>query len=347
MAPAAALAHELEARGVTVILFTDNRGLRYKNMFSSTTEIHVLRAGTLGAGLMGKIKGMTNLGLGILQAQKLLVKLRPSAVVGFGGYPCVPGVFAAQSLKIPTILHEQNAIIGKANIWLARKARHIALSIDNQTGLDDAQKKRVTVTGNPVRGEITALAAEDYPAIEQDGELRILVVGGSLGASVFSDVVPDTLAGLSDAYKKRLNVTQQCREEDLKDVKKAYKKAGIAAETASFFENMPEILAGVHLVIGRSGASTVAELSAAGRPAIFVPYPHHKDQQQKMNADAMADHGGAWVMNEQGFTRDALQAKIEGFLQHPEILVKAAEKARECGSPDAAKNLADLAADLV
>lgn len=346
MSPASALAGDLVSRRFSVELATDARGLKYAGMFKDIPT-HVVASGTAGAGLSGKVRGAINLFLGMLQAFTLLRKLRPDIVVGFGGYPSVPSVIVAQYLKIPTILHEQNAIIGKANAFLAPKAERIALSIANYNGLDENEKLRAVVTGNPVREEICALYTKPYHTPVMDGELRILVMGGSLGASVFSDVVPKTLAMLSPEYRSRLKVIQQCREADLDSAHEAYASAGIDATLSPFIHEVAQELSQCHLFIGRSGASTVAEVTVAGRPSIFVPYPHHKDQQQKMNADAVADHGGAWVMSEDGFTQEALLARIETFLQNPAILFKAAEKAREFGKPDAARRLGNQVTAIV
>lgn len=343
--PAAALARDLLSRGYRVEWVTDARGLRYKAMFGDI-PMHVTRSGGLGAGLWGKVSGAAQLMLGAAQAFGLLRRLRPSVVVGFGGYPSAPAVYAAQKLGISTILHEQNAIIGKANAFLAPKATRIALSLPLARDLDEVDQPRAVLTGNPVRPEIAALYSQPYPKLDANSALTILVLGGSLGARVFSRVVPDALVQLSPDYKKRLNVIQQCREEDLEHTRKAYAESGIQAEVAPFFDDVASLLARAHLVIGRSGASFVAEVATAGRPAIFVPYPHHKDQQQKRNADAIADTGGAWVMTESGFTSDALLARLETFLQNPETLFRAAEKARGCGKPDAARKLGNLVTAL-
>ena len=286
------------------------------------------------------------LGAGLLQAGALIKKLKPEVVIGFGGYPSVPGVYAAQRQKIKTVIHEQNAIIGKANAFLAAKADRIALSLPLVSGLDEVDKIRSVITGNPVRPDIAALFTQPYPTLSQDGSLRILVMGGSLGARVFSRVVPDALIKLPAAYRSRLHIVQQCREEDLEAARKIYSENGIKADLSVFIDDVAHELEHAHLVIARSGASTVAEVATAGRPAIFVPYPHHKDQQQKMNAEAVADSGGAWVMTEAGFTAEALLARLETLLQNPQILFKAAEKARECGKPDAARKLGNLVTAL-
>lgn len=346
MTPAAALARDLLSRGYTVELVTDTRGQKYKNMFADDTAIHVIKAGTLGKGIWGKVKGLTALGMGMMQARKLVDRLRPAVVIGFGGYPSFPAVKAAQKANIPTIIHQSDAVLGKANAMLAPKADRIALSFQNVEGLEEADRVRSIVTGNPVREDIAALFNKPYPVMEQDGVFKIFVTGGSMGASVFSDIVPKTLAQLPAEYRARLHVVQQCREEDLEAVRDAYKTAGIKADLQSFFDDIPARLEEAHLYIGRSGASTVAEVTAAGRPAIFVPYPHHIDQQQKINADAVADRGGAWVMTQEGFTEEALLARIETFMQNPESLFRAAEAARECGKPDAARRLGNLVTAL-
>lgn len=345
MSPAASLALDLISRGFDVALMTDKRGMKYEAMFGSIPK-YVVKSGTLQKGLVGKIKGVSSLGIGYFQARNTLRKYKPSVVVGFGGYPSVPGVYAAQKDNIPTIIHEQNAVIGKANALLAQKADRIALSIQNEEGLHKDDMMRAIIVGNPVRPDIAALYNKPYPSIEQDGVMRILVVGGSLGARVFSEVVPKALDNLAPHHKTQLEITQQCREEDMESAKKTYEKANIKVNLMPFVEDMAQALEHSHLVIARSGASTVAEVSAAGRPAIFVPYPHHKDMQQMRNAEAVADAGGAWVMSEEGFKPEALLARIETFLQNPETLFRAAEKARLCGRPDAARKLGNLVTAL-
>lgn len=341
MFPAAALAQDLRSRGYRVELATDPRGKKHANIFDDI-KIHVIQAGTLGAGIFGKLKGAAALGVGMAQAYKLVKKINPDVVIGFGGYPSVPAVFAAQRQKIATIIHEQNAVLGRANVFLAPKADRIALSMAHVQGIEEADAVRAVVTGNPVREEIAALYSKPYPALQMDGPLHIAVLGGSLGARVFSEVLPVAFDKLSAAYKARLQITQQCREEDLENVRAAYDKAGIKARLDTFFDDVPDILAQAHLVIARAGASTVAEVTTAGRPAIFVPYPHHSDQQQKINADTVSDAGGAWVMTQDGFTEEALLARIETFLQNPETLFRAAEGARSCAKPDAARRLGNL-----
>ncbi|MGH1398937.1 MAG: undecaprenyldiphospho-muramoylpentapeptide beta-N-acetylglucosaminyltransferase [Alphaproteobacteria bacterium] len=345
--PAQALSVDLLSRGYRVILMTDARGMKFAHHFGDEVEIIPLKAGTLGAGIMGKIKGLTNLGLGILKAQTLIRRLNPDLVIGFGGYPCVPAVYAAQKAKIPTILHESNAILGKANDYLSKKATRIALSWDNSAGLSEEEWTRAIVTGNPIRPEIAALYTKPYAPLTDKTPLRILIMGGSQGASIFSQIIPAALSELSTEYRARLHIIQQCREEDLQSTKEQYGKADIKAELSTFINDVAAELEACHLFIGRSGASTVTEVSVAGRPAIYVPLGVHKDNQQKINADSVSDAGGAWTFVQEGFTAKALQAKIETFLQDPSILFRTAEKARACAKPDAARKLGNLVTAIV
>lgn len=341
MTPARALAQDLISRGFRVEIITDPRGQKFAQLFDGM-PMHVVRSGTAHKGIMGKIRGAINLGIGILKARSILQQRRPALVVGFGGYPSVPGVYAAQRLGIPTIIHQSDGIIGKANAFLAPRAERIALTFPNTTGLDDVDQTRAVVTGNPVRPEISALYSQAYNAPKPDGVFRILVMGGSLGARVLSEVVPKALSMLDKHMRDRLEIVQQCREEDLETVRQKYNDAQIKATLKTFFDDIPEQLGSTHLVIARAGASTVTEVTTAGRPAIFVPASYHADQQQKINADSVADIGGAWVMAEAGFTPEALMNRIENFLQNPQALFKAAENARSCGKPDAARKLGNL-----
>lgn len=341
MFPADALAQDLISRGYRVALATDVRGKRFEP-FAGGIPIHVLNSGTIGSGIVRKIRSVLALGMGFYQARKLLSDLKPAVVVGFGGYPSVPAVYAAQTKKIPTIIHEQNAILGKANVFLAPKAERIAVAWAHVEGLDNTDESRAIVTGNPVRPDISGLYNKPYPTIEQDGPLRIFITGGSQGASVFSEIIPQALSKLPAHHRARLEIVQQVHDVDMGRVKGIYEGAGIKCDLRPFFKDMALQFEKCHLVIARSGAGTVSEVTTAGRPAIFVPYPHHADQQQKRNADAVADAGGAWVMTQNGFTAEALLARLETFLQNPETLFRAAENARSCGRPDAARKLGNI-----
>jgi UDP-N-acetylglucosamine--N-acetylmuramyl-(pentapeptide) pyrophosphoryl-undecaprenol N-acetylglucosamine transferase len=339
--PAAALAEDLKSRGFDVALATDLRALKYKDSFPGV-DVHVLNSSAWSGGILAKLKGGAAMALGYMKARKLMLELKPEVVIGFGGYPSVPAVLAAQRKKIPTVIHEQNAILGKANVFLAPRAERIALSHENTLGLDNEDKFRAVVTGNPVRKGISDLFTEPYPDIQQDGAFNIFVMGGSLGATILSKVVPEALAQLPETYRTRINIVQQCRDEDKQRLEDTYSAAGMTAEVSSFFHNVPEQLQKAHLVIARAGASTVSEVSTAGRPAIYVPYPHHADEQQKINAEAVASSGGAWVMADSGFTAEALNARLETFMQNPQALFKAAEAAQSCAKPDAGRRLGNL-----
>ncbi len=345
MFPAEALARDLIGRGYRVALATDVRGKKYEP-FADGVPVYVLKSGAMKSGILSKIKTALSLGLGYLQARKLVDRLKPAVVIGFGGYPSFPAVYAAQKKNIPTIIHEQNAILGKANAYLAPKADRIALSWNNVESIDESDAVRCVITGNPVRPDIAGLYNKPYPALEQDGVLKILVLGGSQGASIFGEIIPEVVKQLSAAHKARLEVVQQCIEDDVERVRQIYDEAGVKASVEPFFKDVAQKLEDCHLVIARSGAGTVCEVTTAGRPAIFVPYPWHKDQQQKRNADAVFDAGGAWVMTQDGFTVEALLARIETFMQNPEALFNAAENSRSCGKPDAARKLGNLVTAL-
>lgn len=337
--PAEALAEELLARGHRVVILTDKRGHAFKSL-GDRVEIHVVRAATLKAGILSKIKAVLDMGLGILQSIRLLRRIKPAVIVGFGGYPSFPGVFAGQVLKIPAILHEQNAVLGKANVWLAGKAARIAASLEGTRGIAPASQDKVVTTGNPVRAAIIAVRDSAY---EPPGdEMRVFITGGSQAARVFSDVVPDAAGKLPPELRARLFIAHQCREDAMKEAEEKYRAAGIRAEIRPFFSDMPERLKSCHLFIGRAGASTVAEIATVGRPAIFVPYPGHQDMQQKHNAEVISGRGGAWVMLQEGFTPDTLAAKLKELMENPAALAQAAAAAKSCGRPEAAKNLAGL-----
>ena len=343
--PALALAESLKKRGYDILIVTDERGGRFQNE-QQEFDIEILNVTSPSGNVLQKAKSALTLTAGYFKARQLLRKYKPSVVVGFGGYPSFPLMLAAQHGGIKNVIHEQNAVIGKANLMIARNADKIAISLPRITGLSSSEEQRVTFTGNPVRAAIQILHGEEYTPPESDHGFNIFLLGGSQGASVFSDIVPGALARLPAQDRARLQIVQQCRPEDIERTAEAYQSAEITCEVAPFFHDIPYRLRTAHLVISRSGASTVAEVTTAGRPAIFVPYPWHKDQQQKMNADVIADNGGAWVMAQDGFTQDALEARMLMFLQDPDILSRAARASRECAVPDAAEKLADVVGDL-
>ena len=331
--PAEALAEALLSMGERVMLVTDSRFDNFTSGALSRIERHTIRASTIAGGLHKKLVGAAELGLGIMQARKLLRGLKPKVVVGFGGYPSFPTVFAASGLGIPTVIHEQNCVLGRANRLLAPRVDRIAASFPELLMLGDKDKTKLSFTGNPVRASVRALRAIPYASVPQDGKLQILVTGGSQGTSIFSQIVPAAIAALPEARRSRIRIDQQCREADIEATKTAYLHMGVNADLATFFVDLPARLAASHLVIARAGASTVAELAVAGRPAILVPLPTSMDNHQYYNANAFEDVGGGWVMTQDGFTAESLSARLEAFLTAPLTLTKAAENAKNSVLP--------------
>lgn len=340
--PALALAQELNRRGHEIHLVTDKRVTRYGGAFPAR-EIHVVPAAT--PSIHNPVKfvkaGMTIMG-GISRAWGILRRMDPDAVVGFGGYPCFPPFLAASLLGVPGVLHEQNAVLGRANRALARFADTLAMSFAETEHAQRYRLKKV-VTGNPVRDRVIAAADTPYAPIDPRGEARLLVFGGSQGARVFSDLVPEAIALIDEPLRRRLVVTQQAREEDLERVTDRYRSARVNVELAAFFEDLPERIARSHLVIGRAGASTVAELTVIGRPAILVPLPGSLDQDQRANALFVEKAGGAWLADQATLSPQSLATQLHDLLSAPERLATAAQSAKAIGMPDAVSRLADLA----
>jgi UDP-N-acetylglucosamine--N-acetylmuramyl-(pentapeptide) pyrophosphoryl-undecaprenol N-acetylglucosamine transferase len=343
--PAEALAHELLRRGRHVHLLTDARVEALAGRLSGV-GIHRVRAGRLDGGPVRAARGLAELALGTLAARRLLRRLDPAAVIGFGGYVSVPTMLAAAHLRLPTAIHEQNAVLGRANRLLAPRVGRIATGFPAISGLRPAERQRASHTGNPVRPAILAAAGRGYAAPGGDAPIRLLVLGGSQGARVLSQIVPPALAALPPAVQARLSVAQQARSEDLSAVRDAYAHHRLAAEVQPFFTDVPERLAEAQLVICRAGASTIAELAAIGRPAVLIPYPYATDDHQSANAAAFAATGGGWVMPQAGLTAPALAEQVAALLGDPAQLRAAAERARQFGRRDAAERLAELALDL-
>lgn len=344
--PAKALAEVLIRRGRRVAFATDRRGAAAGDF--GAAEVHVVRAAPMsGGGIAGRVRGAVDLALGTLEARRLLKGLGAAAVVGFGGYPSVPPVAAAVQLGLPAMVHEQNAVLGRANRLLAGRVGVIAVSFPATAAIKPHLGDRVRLTGNPVRGAVAALAATTYATPNEVSGLRVLVMGGSLGAHIMSTVVPPALAALPIGLRSALHIAQQCRAEDLEAVRRIYRDAGITADLATFFGDVPARLAAAHLVVARAGASTVAELTAAGRPGILVPYRFAADDHQTANARALEAHEAAWVMPENAFTPEALSARIETLANAPDVLAASAARARALGRPGAAEALADAVEKLV
>ena len=340
--PAFALASELHARGHHVALITDERGAAIPGKPEFLTT-HVLPAGRLqGLNPLGWIKGLRAIWAGRAMALRLFESFQPACVVGFGGYPALPALLAATAAKIPSVIHEQNAVLGRVNRYLAGRVNAIATAYAEVDRLKSALAPKVHVVGNPVRAEVLDLRARPFPPFSADGLLRVLITGGSQGARVLSEVVPDGLAMLPPALRTRLQVTQQCRPEDIDAVRARYAAHDIPAELGTYFEDMATRLADAHLFIGRAGASTIAELTAVGRPAILVPLPIATDDHQAANAREMVAGGGARSIRQPAFTAIELAKQIQAMAMRPETLANAAHAAWNCGYPRAAEDLADL-----
>lgn len=346
MFPAEALARTLIARGRPVILVTDKRGKAFGDNLPDV-RVERIRAATTAPGIVGKVRMVVELVFGTAQARSLLRDLRPALVVGFGGYPSLPTVFAAQSAGIPTLLHEQNAVLGRANRLLAGKARMICTSFPSVAGLGPVDGKRIVRTGNPVRPDILALRDAPYPAPYHGGSLNLLVTGGSQGAAIFGEVLPRAVEMLPEDVRYRLKIVQQARAENIEQARAAYARMGVEAELNTFFKDMPAKLAGCHMMIARSGAGTVAELSVVGRPSLLVPYRYAMDDHQTANARSLVDAGGAWLLPQQEFTAVTIAEQLANFLANPTHLTDAAKAAASWAIPDAADRLADAVDDLV
>ncbi|MES2441844.1 MAG: undecaprenyldiphospho-muramoylpentapeptide beta-N-acetylglucosaminyltransferase [Pseudomonadota bacterium] len=341
MVPAAALGEELARRGHHVALVSDDRGVRFPGLFDGV-ETHVLPAGRLGGGPLGFLKAASKMIAGRSMAIRLYKDLRPSCVIGFGGYPALPALLAAFRKGIPTIVHEQNAVLGRVNRYVGDKVDAIATSYADVERLKDSWKAKTHLVGNPVREAVLALRNRPYPMLEEDGIFRVLVTGGSQGASILSQVVPDGLALLPPHFQRRLQVTHQARVEDIEEVRAKYLAHGIPADIATYLPDLPEHLAWSHIVIARAGASTIAELTAAGRPAILVPLPSATDDHQTVNAKEITDAGGARTIPQRAFNARELAKQIQKLGLDPQALENAAARAKSCGRPHAARDLADL-----
>lgn len=338
--PAEALSTVLARRGIPVHLATDQRAARYGDAFAKDA-IHVVASATLrGRDPLALARTAAMLGIGLAQAWTLLGRLKPAAVIGFGGYPTVPPVLAAVWRGVPTLIHDANAVVGRANRLLAPRVTAIATTFAGVFPDGSTLAAKATLTGTPLRPAVLAAAAVPYPA--GSDTVRLLVFGGSQGARVMADVVPAALARLAPSLRARFAVAQQAREEDLARVRDAYAGQSVAAEVAPFFADLPARMAASHLVVARSGASTVAELSAIGRPAILVPLPHALDQDQFANAGVLAAAGGAVRLTQQEFTPQRLADEIAALAAAPQRLAAMAASARSLARLDAAERLADL-----
>lgn len=339
--PAQALAEELVRRGTRIVVMTDGRGANFTRAFPGAS-IETVPAATFADRTLGlRILAMIEIAIGILSARVKLARIKPAAVIGFGGYPSLPVMLAASFAHLPTAILEQNTVLGRVNRLVANRMRVVAAAFPIvRYAPRDASK--IVMTGNPVRPEVLEAANTPYDPPAAEGKLHLLVFGGSQGARALSEIVPMAIALLSEDMKVRLQIVQQCRPEDLENVRAAYAGAKVCAELAAFFTDMPKRIATAHLVIARSGAGTLAELAVIGRPAILIPLPAATDDHQTPNANVFADAGAGWRVPQDQLTPQFLAAMLEQAFSLPDDLVKRAAAARALAKPDAAARLADV-----
>ncbi|MEH6545993.1 MAG: undecaprenyldiphospho-muramoylpentapeptide beta-N-acetylglucosaminyltransferase [Sneathiella sp.] len=340
--PARALAEELNIRGYNVVLMTDGRGEKYDELFPNVTVIVVKSGSPSVRGIIGKIKAVLAITVGIFQSRKAMRRIKPLAVVGFGGYPSMPPAAAAASMGIPLILHEQNAVLGRVNKLLSGFARQIATSFDHTESPDEEIVAKMVYTGNPVRRAVLPLFGKKYSSPTDDSPIRILVLGGSQGATILSEIVPAALTSLPEDLQSRLHVSQQCRKEDLEQVASQYKDSLVTVSLSEFFSDVATLLDECHLAITRSGASTLSEITVAGKPSLLVPYKHAMDDHQRKNAENAVARGAARVILQDNFTKEEVERQLVFLLRHPDCLTVMAGAASSLGEIHAAEKLADL-----
>ncbi|UZW53952.1 undecaprenyldiphospho-muramoylpentapeptide beta-N-acetylglucosaminyltransferase [Sphingobium sp. JS3065] len=341
MIPAHAVAEELMLRGHHVALVTDERGAKIPGIFDKA-QVHVMPAGRMTRNPKSWAGALKAILAGRAMSRRLNETFRPTAVVGFGGYPAMPALLGALADGIPTAIHEQNAVLGRVNRYLASRVDAIVTAYPDVQRLKGKYADKVHLIGNPVRDEVKQLREEEFPALTDESVFRVLVIGGSQGATILSSVVPDGLGMLPLSLRRRLQVTQQCRAEDIERVRKLYADLEIPADLATYFNDVPEKLGWSHLVIARAGASTLAELTCAGRPAILIPLPSAMDDHQTANAREMTEAGGARTIPQARFTAVELAKQMQKMALEPGALQNAARRARACGRPNAARDMADL-----
>jgi len=340
--PAEALAGELTARGVVIHLATDHRGMTYGGAFPAVARHEIQAATPSGKSPLSLLKAIFVLLRGTLQSYLLIKKIKPDAVIGFGGYPSVPPVIGAVLAGVPTFIHEQNGVVGRANRFVAPFVHAIATGFEKPKGLSQKNAAKAHHVGNPIRPLAREAMAIPYPALQSQSEIHLLVTGGSQGARVMSTVVPEAIALLSDDIKSRLRITHQARGDDVETAKALYDRAGVSVDIRSFFDDLPMRIAQAQLVIGRAGASTIAELAVIGRPSILVPLPGSLDQDQAANAESLARRGAALVIKQSEFFATALAHHLNELIAHPDRLTDSSRAAKSAGIADAAERFAAL-----
>ncbi len=342
--PAEALAKALIKRGHRPVWITDERGAARTGLLSELEHHTISARGLAGFGAIGRLTGALSLGVGVFQARGLLKDMNPAAVIGFGGYAAAPTMMAATHIGLRTALHEQNAVIGRANRLFAKRVDRVCTSFEATQQIPEGIAP--IRTGMPVRASFGAARAKPYVAPEGSGRIRIVVLGGSQGAAVFSHLVPCAIKRLPEELRKRIDVDQQCRSEIVDQTRHAYSNCGVKARLQPFFDDVPDLVASAHLLIVRSGASTVSEVSFAGRPAIYVPYPYAADDHQTANAQALVAAGGGWCEPQDGLTPQSLSDRLAELLNDPSTLSATAAAAKAFAIPDAAERLADVVEEL-
>jgi UDP-N-acetylglucosamine--N-acetylmuramyl-(pentapeptide) pyrophosphoryl-undecaprenol N-acetylglucosamine transferase len=347
MFPARAAAEALIARGWQIRLVTDARGLKHTNDFPAVAidEIHAASPSTKNPVKLAR--AALELTRGMAQAQNILKRWKPDVVAGFGGYPAFPALAAARMAGIPFAIHEQNSVLGRVNRVFAKKAGFIASGFERLDRMPAAARKRHILTGNPLRKPILEARAADYSPFTEDGRINLLILGGSLGARLLSETVPQAIAQLPKSLRSRLDVVQQTREESLEMARETYQSAGVSAVCEPFFEDVGALYAASHLIIGRAGASTVSEVAGVGRPAIFCPLAIAADDHQSANVEGLVNALAADVLGEADFTAEALAALLTTRFSNPADLAERAAAARSLGRPDAADALAKSVDGLV
>lgn len=342
--PAESLARELTKRGAKVVFVTDKRGKNYQNNIDNVKN-YVITASSMGKGILGKISTLFKLGLGTLQSLALILRYRPSAIVGFGGYAAASPTIAGAITLRPILLHEQNVLLGRTNRKLLPFAKILACGFPEIENLPQRPIQLIQ-TGNPIRPEIAALRDQPYPFINEKSPINILITGGSQGAALFAEIIPPAMQLLPDEIRHRIHLNQQTHEKDIEKLKETYNYLGIESELKPFFNNMPELINDCHLTIGRAGAASIAEPTTAGRPAILVPLPHSMDDHQTHNAKALEKAGGGWHFPQKDFIPETLAKLLRTLLDKPEKLQIAATKAKNWGITNAASNLADAVINM-
>jgi UDP-N-acetylglucosamine--N-acetylmuramyl-(pentapeptide) pyrophosphoryl-undecaprenol N-acetylglucosamine transferase len=343
--PAVAVAEALAREGIRPIFITDRRG---KDMIPSEYKSWtIMAASPYGSNLSIRLKGMTKLLIGCLETGLALAWHRPRMVIGFGGYPAVPPVVIGRLFGKPIIIHEQNAFLGRANRFLSARGDVLALSWPETKNIPANAADKVLLAGMPVRSGFHEISSRGYSPPENDGPIHILIVGGSLGAKIFGEAVPEAIGRLPEKLRVRLRVTHQVRQDQIDGVRAEYARHNVSADLHLFISNMPAEMEKAHLVICRAGASSVAELAAAGRPAVLVPYPHAMDDHQTANAMAAAQIGGGWCVPESEMSAGSLAGRIASLVSDPNSLRKAAAAISKLSPPDPARVLASKSLELI